>query len=243
MPTVSDARPDPIPQGAVWALPFRGRKGFGIFVSGALIGSAAAAIEALDLPIAPTVLRSLLTIYLIVVAYQTVRDVSRGKRRVACWPGLPNHEAFFIPVARIAGATLWLLAPVLGIRLIGDVNLAFLFWPLLAIGGYLVPMVVVRVATRESFLGGQPFAVLISIFRTWKPYTLSSVPFFLAALAMGVAFTAESRIGAIASPFAAYLFLASFAGLGRFHMLYGHRLSMRIATGHVAEEPPEESNA
>jgi len=177
----------------------------------------------------------MLALYVLVVGCHVAHDVARGRPTLERWPGLPTREEFFVPVARVAGAAIWILGPIVAMRLVADPaeGSGLLFWSLLGLGGYLVPMVIARVAVRETFLAGHPIAVVMSLFRTWKSYSIASIPFFLAVVALGVSFAAPFQIEAVIAPIAVYLFLVAFAVLGRFYAL--NEAKLRIRRGATAE--------
>jgi hypothetical protein len=103
-------------------------------------------------------------------------------------------------------------------------------------------MVLVRVATRESFLAGHPIATLISILRTARDYTTTCVPYYVAVLAATLAATAFAAeqlwwLVAVGHVLALFLYLAVLHGLGLFHRRVGPRLHLRS----ILDEPPDDA--
>jgi hypothetical protein len=213
-----------------WAFPLRGR-GLPVLLGGLGLIALTTALAAAAVFLVPASLATVLAIYLCAFAYLIVQDVSRGADAIASWPGLPTREAFFVPVVRFVAGALWGCLPAFVYRLLTD-QADILFWLLFLLGVYLLPMVLVRVSTRESFLAGHPLAVLISILRTARDYTATCIPYYLAVLVAVLAATVFAReqwweIVGIGYGLAFYLMLVVLDRLGLFYRRNSSRLYLR----------------
>jgi hypothetical protein len=214
----------------IWTYPLRGR-GLLILLAGWLVIGLNTACAASSVEMIPQVLWTLGGLYFCAFAYLIVRDTALGRDDIKDWPGFPTREAFFYPVARIVAGAIWSCLPALLYRLInakGDL----LFWLLFLLGGYLLPMVLVRVSSQESFLAGQPMAVLISILRTLRDYTTVCVPYYIAVLATALAASWIGREGWIKTAglvyaLAFYTALVQLYRLGLFYRRNRDKLSLR----------------
>jgi hypothetical protein len=212
---------------STWTWPLRG-KGSLLLLAGWLAITLSIGLASLGIPLVPAAVATLATIYLTAFMYLIVRDTARGADSLSSWPGLPVREDFFVPVARVVAGALWSCLPALVYRLVtGQADL--IFWLLFLLAGYLLPMVLVRVSTRESFLAGHPVAVLVSIIRTVRVYTGICIPYYFAVLGGAIATTVLVPremwvIAGVVDAVSLFLLLVVLYRLGLFHREYASRL-------------------
>jgi len=230
-----------------WTFPLR-RKGLPLFLAGSVLVALGTALGSVSFPIVPVMVATVIGLYACALAYLVVRDTAKGEDAIVIWPGFPVQEAFYAPVARVVVGTLWSCLPALLYALFVD-GPSWIGWALFLLGTYFLPMVLVRVATRESFLAGQPMAVLICILRTLKSYTTVCVPYYLAVFATAFAATFLTANGhemwleaGLAYGVSLYLLLVQFYMLGLFHRRNTAKLHL-TAFPTAQDEPAPSENA
>jgi hypothetical protein len=170
----------------------------------------------------------LLLLYMNWYACQCIRDSAAGQIRAAETTAItPGLGEIFGETFRAVACVLLCVAPAIVYRLTGH-GADAVFWTLLGVGGFFLPMALLAVTMFESTAGLNPMLVVGSVFSTLVPYCLL-VPFcYSLILLFPFALYSMKVIGlpGYALLFATYYLWMILAHLlGRFYWKYEERLN------------------